>query len=132
MNKPEVAAYSYSDSRPVLTDKSPTARDAGDELTKPEFSFKKHSQRKETSMSTISSISANPFALMLSPRQVRLAMHRSEGLRQLQQRAFYLMDKPRPNGDAELAAFDAALDRAMPWQAPVPVPSETSAQHEFQ
>ncbi len=63
---------------------------------------------------------SNPFALMLAPRQVKKAMRRSESLRQLQQRAYHLMDKPRPNADAELAAFDAALDAASPWHVPAP------------
>lgn len=62
----------------------------------------------------------NPFALMLAPREVKQAMRRSESLRQLQQRAYHLMDKPRPNLDAELAAYDAALDAASPWYTPVP------------
>ena len=63
----------------------------------------------------------NPFALMLAPRQVKQAMRRSESLRQLQQRAYHLMDKPRPNADAELAAYDAALDAASPWHVQVEV-----------
>lgn len=65
----------------------------------------------------------NPFALMLAPRQVKQAMRRSESLRQLQQRAYHLMDKARPNPDAELAAYDAALDAASPWHVPVPQPA---------
>ena len=70
----------------------------------------------------------NPFALMLAPREVKQAMRRSESLRQLQQRAYHLMDKPRPTADAELAAYDAALDAASPWYTPVPQTVEMALQ----
>lgn len=56
---------------------------------------------------------ANPFALMLAPRQVLEAMEKSDALRRLQHQVFHPLEKrARPAGDAELAAFDAEIDRA--------------------
>ena len=54
----------------------------------------------------------NPFVLMLAPLQVLEAMEKSDALRCLRHQVFHPLDtRVRPQGDAELAAFDAAIDR---------------------
>lgn len=59
------------------------------------------------------STSTNPFALMMAPAQVLAAMEKSDGLRRLQHQVFHPLDtRVRPQNDAELAAFDAAIERA--------------------
>ena len=57
----------------------------------------------------------NPFALILAPLQVLEAMEKSDALRHLRHQVFHPLDtRVRPQGDAELAAFDAAIDRVNP------------------
>jgi len=57
--------------------------------------------------------SANPFALMMEPAQVIAAMEKSDGLRKLQHKVFHPLDtRVAPQSDAELAAFDAAIERS--------------------
>lgn len=57
--------------------------------------------------------SANPFALMMAPTQVIAAMERSDALRRLQHQVFHPLDtRVAPQSDAELAAFDAAIERS--------------------
>ncbi len=56
---------------------------------------------------------ANPFALILAPQQVLEAMEKSDSLRRLQHQMFHPLDcRPAFQGDAELAAFDAEIERA--------------------
>lgn len=56
---------------------------------------------------------ANPFALMLAPQQVREAMEKSDSLRRLQHRVFHPLDtRAAFQADADLVAFDAAIERA--------------------
>ena len=56
---------------------------------------------------------ANPFALMMAPAQVLAAMEKSDALRRLQHQVFHPLDtRVAPQRDAELAAFDAAIERA--------------------
>jgi hypothetical protein len=55
---------------------------------------------------------ANPFALMMAPRQVFEAMEKSDALRRLQHQVFHPLDsRAALQGDAEIAAFDAAIER---------------------
>jgi len=57
--------------------------------------------------------SANPFALMMAPRQVLEAMEKSDALRRLQYQVFHPLDsRAALQGDAEIAAFDAAIERS--------------------
>lgn len=57
--------------------------------------------------------SANPFVLMMAPQQVLEAMDKSDALRRLQHQVFHPLDTRRAaGGDAELAAFDAAIERS--------------------
>ncbi len=57
--------------------------------------------------------SANPFALMMAPRQVLEAMEKSDALRRLQHQVFHPLDSRAVlQGDADIAAFDAAIERA--------------------
>ncbi|MDP2448139.1 MAG: hypothetical protein Q8M93_05825 [Polaromonas sp.] len=56
---------------------------------------------------------ANPFMLMMTPQKVLEAMKKSDGLRRLQHQVFHPLDsRPAFQGDAELAAFDEAIERA--------------------
>ena len=55
--------------------------------------------------------SANPFALMMAPAQVLAAMEKSDALRRLQHQVFHPLDtRAAPQKNAELAAFDAAIE----------------------
>lgn len=69
---------------------------------------------------------ANPFALMMAPRQVLEAMEKSDALRRLQHQVFHPLDsRSALQGDAEIAAFDAAIERAdlvLPPDEEVPRP----------
>ena len=57
--------------------------------------------------------SANPFVLMLAPQQVLQAMEKSDALRRLQHRVVHPLDSRTVlQGNAELAAFDAAIESA--------------------
>lgn len=61
----------------------------------------------------IATPSANPFVLMLAPQQVLEAMEKSDALRRLQHQVFHPLDsRVVLQNDAELAAFDAAIERA--------------------
>ena len=56
---------------------------------------------------------ANPFALMMAPQQVLEAMEKSDSLRRLQHQVFHPLDtRGAFQADADLAAFDAAIERA--------------------
>ncbi|MBA3592769.1 MAG: hypothetical protein H0W47_03085 [Polaromonas sp.] len=56
---------------------------------------------------------ANPFALMMAPQQVLEAMEKSDSLRRLQHQVFHPLDtRAAFQADADLAAFDAAIERA--------------------
>ncbi len=56
---------------------------------------------------------ANPFALMMAPQQVLEAMEKSDALRRLQHQVFHPLDsRVAFQADADLAAFDAAIERA--------------------
>ena len=56
---------------------------------------------------------ANPFALMMAPQQVLEAMKKSDELRRLQHQVFHPLEtRAARKGDADLAAFDAAIERA--------------------
>jgi len=67
------------------------------------------------------STSANPFALMMVPAKVLEAMEKSDALRRLQHQVFHPLDtRAAPQNNAELAAFDAAIERtnlALPLDA---------------
>ncbi len=61
----------------------------------------------------VETTSSNPFALMMAPGQVLAAMEKSDALRRLQYRVCHPLDNQvTPYRDAELAAFDAAIERA--------------------
>lgn len=56
---------------------------------------------------------ANPFVLMLAPQQVLEAMEKSDALRKLQHQVFHPLDtRVAARRDAELAAFDAAIEHS--------------------
>lgn len=56
---------------------------------------------------------ANPFALMMAPQQVLQVMEKSDALRRLQHQVFHPLDtRAATQCDAELAAFDAAIERS--------------------
>ena len=56
---------------------------------------------------------ANPFMLMMTPQKVLEAMEKSDALRRLQHQVFHPLDsRPALQGDADIAAFDAAIERA--------------------
>jgi hypothetical protein len=56
-------------------------------------------------------IAADPFALMMNPQAVLDAMAGSARLARLQRRVYRPLDKPLiPHRNAELAAFDSAID----------------------
>ena len=56
---------------------------------------------------------ANPFMLMMTPQKVLDAMEKSDALRRLQHQVFHPLDsRPGFQADAELAAFDAEIERA--------------------
>lgn len=61
---------------------------------------------------------ANPFVLMMAPERVLDAMHKSDALRHLQHKVFRPLDAraARPD-DAELASFDAEIDKSGPLAA---------------
>ena len=55
----------------------------------------------------------NPFLLMMTPQKVLEAMEKSDALRRLQHQVFHPLDSRSAfQGDADLAAFDAAIERA--------------------
>lgn len=57
--------------------------------------------------------SANPFVLMMAPQQVLEAMEKSDALRRLQHQVFHPLDtRVAIQRDAELAAFDAAIEHS--------------------
>lgn len=63
--------------------------------------------------------SVNPFALIMDPGAVRQRIERSEQLRQLKQRQCHPLDKAViRSASAELAAFDARIDRHTVYLAP--------------
>ncbi len=56
---------------------------------------------------------ANPFALMMAPQQVLEAMEKSDELRRLRHQVFHPLDtRATYQADADLAAFDAMIERA--------------------
>lgn len=58
-------------------------------------------------------LTANPFALMMTPEAVFAAIERSERLGRLKSRICRPLDGPRPpNAAAETSSFDAAIDAA--------------------
>jgi hypothetical protein len=58
-------------------------------------------------------LTANPFALMMTPEAVFAAIERSERLGRLKSRICRPLDGPRPsNAPAEANSFDAAIDAA--------------------
>ncbi len=61
-----------------------------------------------------STISLNPFSLMMEPEMVLQAMERSDALRSLRHEVFHPLDKPmRGNADNnDLAAYDAAIEQS--------------------
>jgi hypothetical protein len=60
---------------------------------------------------TATSLSADPFALMMNPQAVLEAMAGSTRLARLQRRVYRPLDKPLiPHRNAELAAYDSAID----------------------
>lgn len=60
---------------------------------------------------TATSLSADPFALMMNPQAVLEAMAGSTRLARLQRRVYRPLDRPLiPHRNAELAAYDSAID----------------------
>lgn len=60
---------------------------------------------------TATPLAADPFALMMNPQAVLDAMAGSSRLARLQRRVYRPLDKPLiPHRNAELAAFDSAID----------------------
>lgn len=60
---------------------------------------------------TATPLAADPFALMMNPQAVLDAMAGSPRLARLQRRVYRPLDKPLiPHRNAELAAFDSAID----------------------
>ena len=57
-------------------------------------------------------LTANPFALMMTPEAVFAAIERSERLGRLKSRICRPLDGPRPQGPNEVSSFDAAVDAA--------------------
>jgi hypothetical protein len=58
-------------------------------------------------------LTANPFALMMTPEAVFAAIERSERLGRLKSRICRPLDGPRPpHAQAETNSFDAAIDAA--------------------
>ncbi|MFI5444198.1 hypothetical protein [Polaromonas sp. UC242_47] len=61
---------------------------------------------------------ANPFVLMMAPERVLEAMKKSDALRHLQHKVFRPLDaRPARPDDAELASFDAEIDKSAPRAA---------------
>ncbi len=61
----------------------------------------------------------NPFALMTDPAMVREVIEQSESLRRLSQRQCHPLDKAViRSASAELAAFDAKIDRTTIYLPP--------------
>ena len=64
-------------------------------------------------------VAANPFALMVDPAQVRQMVDRSEELSKLSQRQCHPLDRTVIRcASAELAAFDAKIDRTTIYLPP--------------
>ncbi|MDW5442404.1 hypothetical protein [Polaromonas sp. SM01] len=61
---------------------------------------------------------ANPFVLMMAPERVLDAMKKSDALRHLQHKVFRPLDaRPARPDDADVASFDAAIDKSGPLAA---------------
>ena len=59
------------------------------------------------------SLSSNPFALMIHPEVVLQAMEKSESLARLQGQVFRPLDKPiLGNAPADVAAYDRRIDQS--------------------
>ena len=73
---------------------------------------------------TTTAVAANPFALMVDPAQVREMIAGSAELSQLSQRQCHPLDRAViRSASAELAAFDAKIDRTtiyLPPEEPKP------------
>ncbi len=68
---------------------------------------------------TTATMAANPFALMTDPAQVREMVERSEALRRLAQRQCHPLDRAViRSASAELAAYDAKIDRTTVYLPP--------------
>jgi hypothetical protein len=64
-------------------------------------------------------LAANPFALMVDPAQVRAHIERSEELTKLSQRTCHPLDRAVIRcASAEIAAFDAKIDRTTIYLPP--------------
>lgn len=68
---------------------------------------------------TTAAASANPFALMVDPAEVRQMVDRSEQLSQLSQRQCHPLDRAVIRcASAEIAAYDAKIDRTTVYLPP--------------
>jgi hypothetical protein len=68
---------------------------------------------------TTATASANPFALMVDPQQVRQKVDGSEQLSQLSQRQCHPLDRAVIRcASAEIAAYDAKIDRTTIYLPP--------------
>jgi hypothetical protein len=68
---------------------------------------------------TTATMSANPFALMVDPDEVRQMVDRSEQLSQLSQRTCHPLDRAVIRcASAEIAAYDAKIDRTTIYLPP--------------
>ncbi len=69
---------------------------------------------------------SNPFALMMNPEDVILAMHHSDRLSRLHRRICKPLDKPLlPKAGPEVDAFDHEVDDAVEVDDGAGVPDET-------
>jgi hypothetical protein len=67
----------------------------------------------------MTTMAANPFALMTDPAEVREMIERSETLRRLAQRQCHPLDRAVIRSpSAELAAYDAKIDRTTVYLPP--------------
>jgi hypothetical protein len=68
---------------------------------------------------TTATMADNPFALMMDPARVRQMIDQSETLRRLSQRQCHPLDKAViRSASAELAAYDAKIDRTTVYRPP--------------
>ncbi|HUR90919.1 MAG TPA: hypothetical protein VMZ74_17675 [Ramlibacter sp.] len=68
---------------------------------------------------TTATMAGNPFALMTDPAEVREMIERSDALRRLAQRQCHPLDRAVIRSpSAELAAYDAKIDRTTVYLPP--------------
>jgi hypothetical protein len=81
---------------------------------------------------TTATTAANPFALMTDPDSVREMIDRSDALRRLAQRQCHPLDRAViRSASAELAAYDAKIDRTTVYLPPEEDTSKSAAAHQY-